>query len=296
MKSYLAWSVCVLLLAAGNFGCYYDQWQAAERDNRVLREDLARAKQDLQDAELMLRQKDTTIESLNNQLAAKDQTIANLTAENQNLRDAMGRATGLLEKNLAAVPDVKIISQALPQPLHEALKKLAEEYPDLMEYLPEKGAVRWKADLLFPLGSDEMNEMNAKVGEALKKFAEIVMSDKATGFDVIVVGHTCNTPIRRSDTLAKHPTNWHLSAHRAIAVMNLLAGQGIGMNRMGVMGYGEHRPIADNSSQEGKAKNRRVEIFLVPKEKVQSVSMDVLQVKDRALTFVPATAGLETGS
>lgn len=292
MRSYWAWGVSAILLTMGNVGCYYDQQQASERDNRVLREDLARAKQDLADAEQMLKQKDTTIESLNNQLAAKDQVIANLAAERDALKAAFDKAQNLLDKNLQSVGTVVINSQVLPKPLHEAIKKLAQEHPDVLEYDEAKGAVRFKADLLFPLGSDDMG--SGVPIDVLKTFADIVR-EKAAGFDIIVVGHTCTTPIGKPETRVKHPTNWHLSAHRAIAVMSLLAGQGVEMTRMGVMGYGEYRPIADNGTAEGKAKNRRVEIFLVAKEKVQSMSMNVFEVKDLGLAFLWANAGKEQG-
>jgi len=292
MRSYWAWGVSAILLTMGNVGCYYDQQQASERDNRVLREDLARAKQDLADAEQMLKQKDTTIESLNNQLAAKDQVIANLAAERDALKAAFDKAQNLLDKNLQSVGTVVINSQVLPKPLHEAIKKLAQEHPDVLEYDEAKGAVRFKADLLFPLGSDDMG--SGVPIDVLKTFADIVR-EKAAGFDIIVVGHTCTTPIGKPETRVKHPTNWHLSAHRAIAVMSLLAGQGVEMTRMGVMGYGEYRPIADNGTAEGKAKNRRVEIFLVAKEKVQSMSMNVFEVKDLGLAFLWAKAGKEQG-
>ncbi|HOW72962.1 MAG TPA: OmpA family protein [Phycisphaerae bacterium] len=293
MRSYWVWGVSAILLAMGNVGCYYDQWQASERDNRVLREDLGRAKQDLADAEQMLKQKDTTIASLNSQLSAKDQIIANLSAERDMLKNAFGKAQGLLDKNLASVPGVIINAQVLPKPLHEAIKRLAQEHPDILEYDEAKGAVRFKADLIFPLGSDELG--SGVPVDVLKKFADIVR-EKATGFDVIVVGHTCTTPIGKPETRAKHPTNWHLSAHRAIAVMSLLAGQGIEMTRMGVMGYGEYRPIADNGTADGKAKNRRVEIFLVSKEKVQSMSRNVSAVKHLGLAFLRADAGGRHGS
>lgn len=296
MRMYWAWTATVLVLAAGNFGCYYDQWQNSERANRVLTEDLARAKQDLVDCELMNRQKDTTIDSLNKQLGAKDETIAAMTAELANLRKTLDQAQALLDKYVGkGLEPPIIVKQALPDPLHKELKALAEAFPEEIEYLPEKGAVRWKADLLFPLGSDQLNAASASL-DALRRFADIVQSDKATGFEVIVVGHTCITPIVRPETLAEHKTNWHLSAHRAISVMSLLAEQGVGMSRMGVMGYGEHRPIADNGTKEGKAKNRRVEIYLVPKESVQAVGMGIFEVEDKSLAFMRAGTRDNMGS
>ena len=101
----------------------------------------------------------------------------------------------------------------------------------------------------------------------------------------MIVGHTDNKPIKRQQTRAEHKTNWHLSAHRAISVMNLLSEQQVRLTRMGVMGYGEYHPLADNATTEGKAKNRRVEIYLVPRESVQRVSQGVYKVEGLALAF-----------
>jgi len=285
MKKHWVTGVMMLVMSAGNLGCYYDQYLQQQSHNRTLQEKLAATQDDLQSAELMNRQKDTTIDGLNKQIEAKDGRIASLTEEVQGLREAQNKALGILEKQASKGPgDVVFVRQALPQPLHEKLKKLASEHPDIIEYDAAKGAVRWKADLLFPLGSDQLAGSKEAL-DALGQFAEIVKSDSASGFDVIIVGHTCTTPIMRAETLAEHKTNWHLSAHRAISVMNLLGKRGVAMARMGVMGYGEHRPIADNSSDKGKAKNRRVEIYLVPQESVQAVSQNIYRVDGLELAF-----------
>ena len=296
MRGLWTWGACVCLLMFGGTGCYYEQWQNAERSNRVLSEDLARAKQDLQDCELQNKQKDTTIDSLNKQLSAKDQTIASLTAENEGLRKSLSNAEEAIKNAMGkGMRDVTIIKQALPPELDKALSDLAAQYPELFDYDKDKGALRWKSDLLFPLGSDALASNDPKIMEAMKKFAEIVNSAAAAGFDVIVVGHTCTTPIVKPETKAKFPTNWHLSAGRAIKIMETLAENGVAMTRMGVMGYGEYRPIADNSSKEGKAKNRRVEIYLVKKGTVQSMGMNLMHAPEQDLVYMPATTG-RTGS
>lgn len=71
-----------------------------------------------------------------------------------------------------------------------------------------------------------------------------------------IAGHTDNVG---SDT-----ANLQLSQQRANSVRSYLAGAGVAMQRMQAVGYGESRPVADNSSETGRAQNRRVEITLIP--------------------------------
>ncbi|MFM7133766.1 MAG: OmpA family protein [Planctomycetota bacterium] len=148
----------------------------------------------------------------------------------------------------------------LPESVNIAIADFANKYPDLLEYNEKLGMVRFKSDVTFELGSAKVSERAANV---LKQFAAILNSGEATGLEVRVVGHTDNVPIRRSSTAAQHPTNVHLSAHRAISVRENLVGNGVGGNRFMVAGYGEFRPVSDNGAR-GNEKNRRVEVFLVP--------------------------------
>jgi chemotaxis protein MotB len=64
----------------------------------------------------------------------------------------------------------------------------------------------------------------------------------------------------------RYPTNWELSSARAINVARYLQEQGIDPGLLSAVAYGEWKPVGDNDTQEGKAKNRRIEIILVPKE------------------------------
>jgi len=69
-----------------------------------------------------------------------------------------------------------------------------------------------------------------------------------------VEGHT--------DATGSDEYNQQLSERRAASVRDFLAQQGVGMNRMVAVGYGASRPVADNQTREGRAKNRRVEIVI----------------------------------
>ncbi|SDG19319.1 chemotaxis protein MotB [Limimonas halophila] len=75
-----------------------------------------------------------------------------------------------------------------------------------------------------------------------------------------VEGHTDDVPIET----ARYPSNWELSAARAIAVVKALKRAGVAGDRLAAVGYGPERPIGDNATAAGRARNRRVAIFLTP--------------------------------
>lgn len=97
------------------------------------------------------------------------------------------------------------------------------------------------------------------VGQAkVKPVMQPVLNKLASGLDathqVVIVGHTDNT--------GGDAANNQLSLNRAESVRDYMVGQGIAANRIQVSGKGEAEPIADNKTADGRAKNRRVEIFL----------------------------------
>lgn len=87
---------------------------------------------------------------------------------------------------------------------------------------------------------------------------ELVPIFEATGARISVEGHTDNVPISTD----QFPSNWELSSARASSVLRHLARQGIDPRRMRAIGYGDIRPIANNDTAEGRARNRRVEVVL----------------------------------
>jgi hypothetical protein len=97
----------------------------------------------------------------------------------------------------------------------------------------------------------------------LRRFAAILNNPELAAFETVVTGHTDNVRIGKPETLKNHPTNTHLSAHRAISVRDLLVGDGVSPNRVEVAGWGEYRPIVENGPR-GAAQNRRVEVFIRP--------------------------------
>ncbi len=108
--------------------------------------------------------------------------------------------------------------------------------------------------LLFDAGQAELRSEATSVLEALGKSLEKLPNE------IRVEGHTDDTPMHGG----AYPDNWHLSVARALNVsMYLLGHSKIKPERMGVVGYGEYRPIAPNNDDQARARNRRVDIVVV---------------------------------
>jgi len=83
---------------------------------------------------------------------------------------------------------------------------------------------------------------------------------------ISIAGHTDNVPIG-PDLVKQYPTNWELSAARATSVARYLQDRsGIDPRLISATGYGQYQPIESNKTEKGRARNRRIEIVLVPKE------------------------------
>jgi len=151
----------------------------------------------------------------------------------------------------------------LPPELSSLLEDFAKANPGMVTYDKDRGIVKFSSDLLFNKGSDEVTSSAAN---AVKSLCGILNAPEAMDFDIVVAGHTDDIPIQKAETLAKHPSNWHLSVHRAISVEKIMETNSIDPKRLSVRGFGEFRPIVPNLPEKGGAEqNRRVEIYIVPK-------------------------------
>jgi len=104
-----------------------------------------------------------------------------------------------------------------------------------------------------------------------------ILKDKVANKNIGVEGHTDNVPIKYSGW----KSNWELSTARATSVLHYLVDNcGIAPERLQATGYGEYRPVASNLNDEGRQKNRRVEIIILPK--VTKADLESLQRKKRA--------------
>jgi chemotaxis protein MotB len=114
-------------------------------------------------------------------------------------------------------------------------------------------------DVLFGTGEADVKP------DGKQAIAEVASTLKQVGSKRFqVAGHTDSAPIT-TEKRKEFPTNWELSAARALAVVKLLVAQGVDPGMLSAAGYGPYDPVASNATPEGEAKNRRIEITLVPR-------------------------------
>jgi chemotaxis protein MotB len=202
------------------------------------------------------------LDAIANSGNTKDAMLANESQQLSDVRAQLAAIQAKYEDELSRPPQVLATGSALPAPLTNALSDFAASNPDMVDFDAARGVVKFKSDVTFAPGSAEVSD---KARVAIQRFAEILNSTGASGYELMVAGHTDNTPIVRKSTLEQgHFDNWYLSAHRAIAVAAELVRNGVHKSRLGVAGYADERPIASNSTEAGKAQNRRVEILILP--------------------------------
>ena len=216
----------------------------------------------------------TRIEALTGDLAEmtkdRDTQKAESDSLSQTIVELRGRIAVLETENRKLRQD----TVALEKSQKEKVRKVSTTYQDMVEKMKKeisegqvtiselkgKLTVNMVDAVLFDTGKAEVKQEGLEV---LKKVISILKGE--TEKAIRIEGHTDDVPI--SGTLAKRfPTNWELSAARAINVTRFLQEQGIDPDVLSAVAYGEYKPISDNETPEGRAMNRRIEIILIPRE------------------------------
>ena len=126
---------------------------------------------------------------------------------------------------------------------------------ELHTTLTEEGLmIRIKEHALFPSGSAELVNEAQLIGPVVAGLLAAIPER------VIISGHTDNVPINTP----QYPSNWELSSARAMNFMKYLFASNATLNpaRFSAIGYSEYRPVATNDTEEGRQRNRRVEILI----------------------------------
>jgi len=246
--------VCALFLVTA--GCVSEQkYNDLKYQNDAQQRRIKELESQLQTATLELDQAKRQLEALGGRSGIEMSTLQQKVAA---LEEELAKKKALI----AAMQSQLTGGVQLPVELSSMLEDWAKG-SDLVTFDPNRGVVKFKSDLLFEKGSDEVAPSAV---EAVKALCKILNTDQAKEFDIIIAGHTDDLPILKPETKAKHPSNWYLSAHRSISVLDLMTNSGIVPERASVRGFGEFRPIVPNEpGKKGNPQNRRVEIYIVPK-------------------------------
>lgn len=245
-------TVLLLMLPLAS-GCQQQRIDELETANRQLQELNAQLQAEIDQLNEQIR----LLSTGDNRYA---QRIAELSAQRDALQQALDESTGNIEQMKQRMASLLARGIAVDPELDAALKEFAAAHPNLVTYDSARGMVKFRSDLTFALGSAELT---ANATSTLRELASLLNSSAGQAYEARVVGHTDSVPISRPATRAKHPTNWHLSVHRAIAVRDALDSAGVPAVRTSVAGYSMYRPLV--ADQRGGAEaNRRVEIYLKP--------------------------------
>lgn len=192
-------------------------------------------------------------DTLSQNISDLRQKVAALEMENKKLKDDIANLQKIKEEK------VKEVSSTYEQLLQNMKSEIAQGQVTISE-LKGKLTVNMEAAILFDSGKADVKpdglDILLKMVDTLKS-----VKDKA----IRIEGHTDNVQISGALT-RQFPTNWELSAARAINVAKYLQQQGLDPANLSAAAFAEYKPVADNGTKEGKAKNRRIEITLVAKD------------------------------
>lgn len=215
-----------------------------------------------------LRAKDARIAKLEAQSADVKETLEQCKKDRANLDKLVAGLTADAAESKNQLEATQAALAAAAEREEQAKKRLATYRSMLrqLDSLIDSGKLKVKIvrnrmvvelpeSVLFPSGSAKIR----KDGEAvLVQLAPVLVGFKGQLFQV--GGHTDNVPIRTN----RFPSNWELSAARAVNVTKLIVKMGMSAQHISAAAYADTQPVATNDTEEGRAQNRRIEIALLP--------------------------------
>ena len=207
--------------------------------------------------------------------------------------EGMGPSTAMPTPSTMSAESTNAAYMQENEQLKEAQAKL-EQYikennlqDQVSTELSEEGLmIRLKEKALFASGSASLEDQSGKIVPVIAGVLSS-MPERVT-----ISGHTDNEPI----ATAQFPSNWELSSARALSLMRGLMSAQPSLNpaRFSALGYSEYRPIASNDTEEGRAQNRRVEVFVA--RSMRFAQEDESNGQTASGTNASSAAGGQSGS
>jgi chemotaxis protein MotB len=194
------------------------------------------------------------IERLTRELEAAQKKISEMVSDSSKLKGSIQE----MQAALAAANEQKRQTDARIaeyRKLLSSFKTLIDAGKLKVKVVNGRMIVELPSDVLFASGSIDLSEGGkasiSEIGTILAPMADRQFQ---------VEGHTDDQPIKT----ARFPSNWWLASGRAIAVAEILIKSGLLPTSVSAASFGEFRPITENTTPQGRAQNRRIEIVLVP--------------------------------
>ncbi len=256
-----------------------DLYNATVKDRDQQKEKLAETQKAL-DQEKAQHAKDVDARDARNVVLAKK--LTSLGQDVSRLETERGNLGGELEQAQKRMEELRK-AQAQAEQRAAQFRKLVSQFKALtdagklqVEIRENRMIVRLGDKILFDPGKTDLKPEGK---DALTQVTAVLKTLPNRNFQV--AGHTDNVPIKSK----KFRSNWDLSTARAVEVTNFMIGAGMEPKRLSAAGYADQSPVAPNDSPDNMAKNRRIEITLVP-------NLDDLPPIDEALkNDAPATPG-----
>ena len=193
------------------------------------------------------------LEALRPKLDGASDALAEAQAENQKYKEQLAA----LQTRVADLEQEKAAAALMAKGLEDEMRADLESKDVTISKLQGKLTVNILDRVMFDSGEAILKPDGAAV---MRKIAALLAEHQ--NLKIHVIGHTDNLPIRN-----RFASNWELSTARALAAVHFLTEKaGVDPRRVGAVGYGEFRPIADNATAEGRARNRRIAITILPDE------------------------------
>jgi chemotaxis protein MotB len=232
-----------------------DQLAAARRNLEQTVEKLTAANQSLTAERIALIDEN---EDLRISKESNERKVANLARAKSQLTESLETTEALLAIRSAEIEKMRSSYDGLIADLEDEVASGQIQIEQLRSGL----TLNLSEEILFPSGSAALNASGQAV---LKKVSRRLVELPHT---IAVEGHTDDVPVAR-----RYPSNWELAAARASSVVRLMIEQGVEPGRLKVVSRAEFAPVASNETQEGRAKNRRIEIQLdAPIDEVDETS------------------------
>lgn len=190
-------------------------------------------------------------ETLSNANAKLTESLKHLTRQLQNLKAELDRQRSVVRIQNEVIALLDDTRNTIASSLQE---QIAAEQIEVQKSRDQLRLVLLDT-IVFEPGSMEL------ASEGKTMLAALAESLRDQSQPLVVEGHTDNLPIGAS-LRDRFPSNWELSAARAAAVARFLQANGIDPKRICIHAYSFHRPVADNRTEDGRRRNRRIEIVL----------------------------------